>query len=230
MNKSILTYATLLLTLLAPISANSAIVHLDSGDTVDFWYDDADAGTLAYGTLEVRGDSIFATPTTFETSALNGQGETLFTNTGSVIVVAKDGYSFTGVDILEGGTYNTTGSGSVNVVSSLQVLDSNNFFNYETSFLNVSDLAAPGANTWQASLSYDMTTARWNTTNSIELTLNNWLYATSPEDDPTSTAVINKTLTGSSIGMSISTIPVPAAVWLFGSGLIALVGFARKRK
>jgi hypothetical protein len=28
----------------------------------------------------------------------------------------------------------------------------------------------------------------------------------------------------------VSAIPVPAAVWLFGSGLIGLVGVARRRK
>ncbi|MCW9006282.1 MAG: VPLPA-CTERM sorting domain-containing protein [Gammaproteobacteria bacterium] len=228
MNKSILTYTALSLALLAPFSANSAIVHLGSGNTVDFWYDDQDAGTLAYGTLQISGDTVYATPTTFETSALNGEGETLFTNTGSVIVVAKEGYSFAGVDLLEGGTYNTTGNGTVDIVSSLRVMDSANIFTQETNFLNISDLSATGANTWQGSFSYDMTTAMWNSTNSIELTLTNWLYATSPDAD--SSAVINKTLAGSSIGMSISTIPVPAAVWLFGSGLIALFGFVRKRK
>jgi len=29
---------------------------------------------------------------------------------------------------------------------------------------------------------------------------------------------------------TVSTVPVPAAVWLFGSGLIGLVGFARRKK
>jgi hypothetical protein len=28
----------------------------------------------------------------------------------------------------------------------------------------------------------------------------------------------------------VATVPVPAAVWLFGSGLIALVGMTRRRK
>jgi hypothetical protein len=31
-------------------------------------------------------------------------------------------------------------------------------------------------------------------------------------------------------GLSVATVPVPAAVWLFGSGLIALVGMTRRRK
>lgn len=30
--------------------------------------------------------------------------------------------------------------------------------------------------------------------------------------------------------VSVSTVPVPAAVWLFGSGLICLIGFARRKK
>lgn len=41
----------------------------------------------------------------------------------------------------------------------------------------------------------------------------------SPNIDVTSMTVI-----------SVSTVPVPAAVWLFGSGLIGLFGFARRRK
>jgi len=220
--------STMALAFLAPLAANSAIIHIGSGDTVDFYIDDADPGTLAYGTLQISGDTIFATPTTFEATASNGEGTNIFTNTGSVIVVAKEGYSFVGVDILEGGTYNTTGNGSVDAVSSLRVLDSDNIFTQETNFLNMSDLSAAGAHTWQGDLSYDMTTAMWDSTNSIELTLTNWLYATSP--DAGSTAVINKTLAGSSIGMSISTvIPIPAAAWLFGSGLIGLAGLASRK-
>lgn len=30
--------------------------------------------------------------------------------------------------------------------------------------------------------------------------------------------------------VSVSAVPVPAAVWLFGSGLIGLIGFARRKK
>jgi hypothetical protein len=38
---------------------------------------------------------------------------------------------------------------------------------------------------------------------------------------------------GSTLGMDLriqlTAVPVPAAVWLFGSGLIGLVGFARRK-
>ena len=45
------------------------------------------------------------------------------------------------------------------------------------------------------------------------------------------------TLTGASLttlfslnGLTVSSVPVPAAAWLFGSGLLGLSGFARRRK
>jgi len=215
------------LALLTSTTANSAIVYLGSGNTVDFYYDDADPGTLAYGTLQISGDTIYATPSTFEAVAVNGDGTSTFTNTGSVYAVAKNGYSFAGVDLLIGGNYDTTGNGSVAVTSSLRVMDSDNIFTQETNNLIISDLTAPGANSWQGTLSYDMNTGMWDSTNAIQLTLTNWLYATSPDSD--STALINQTLAGSSIGMAITTIPVPAAIWLFSSGLIGLVGFARRK-
>lgn len=33
-----------------------------------------------------------------------------------------------------------------------------------------------------------------------------------------------------SFGQATSVVPVPAAVWLFGSGLIGLIGIARRKK
>jgi len=40
----------------------------------------------------------------------------------------------------------------------------------------------------------------------------------------------SNTYNGSFIVNELSTVPVPAAVWLFGSGLIGLVGIARRKK
>lgn len=229
MNKLIKISATFAIALLSPAVANSAMVLAGSGNTVDFYYDDTDQGTLDFGTLQITGDTIFATPS-FGVTATDGTGITqTFQNIGSIFVVAKDGYSFSSIDIVEGGTYQTTGNGTVGLTGSIQVLDSNDpLFTNETSILGVSDLTVSGAVTpWEASLNYDMTTAMWVNTNSIQLTLTNTLFATSP--DLGSTAIINQTLAGSSMGMSITTIPVPAAVWLFGSGLIGLAGIARRR-
>lgn len=46
--------------------------------------------------------------------------------------------------------------------------------------------------------------------------------------DGAGTAITNVTYVGASV--SVSAVPVPAAVWLFGSGLIGMVGIARRRK
>lgn len=41
---------------------------------------------------------------------------------------------------------------------------------------------------------------------------------------------LNSSLTTATLGATINAVPVPAAVWLFGSGLIGLIGIARRKK
>ena len=61
-------------------------------------------------------------------------------------------------------------------------------------------------------------------------------YADTPDCDPANfkyncTLIWENETEGLGIaGISASTVPVPAAVWLFGSGLIGLVGIARRRR
>jgi hypothetical protein len=48
--------------------------------------------------------------------------------------------------------------------------------------------------------------------------------------DPTPTVwTLSANATGGTYSMTISAVPVPAAVWLFGSGLIGLIGIARRK-
>jgi len=37
-------------------------------------------------------------------------------------------------------------------------------------------------------------------------------------------------LSDGDIGMAVSAVPIPAAIWLFGSGLVGLIGLARRKK
>ena len=55
--------------------------------------------------------------------------------------------------------------------------------------------------------------------------------ATVPAGDPSGFGGVmyNFFLTGT-VGAAVSAVPVPAAVWLFGSGLLGLAGVARRRK
>ena len=59
------------------------------------------------------------------------------------------------------------------------------------------------------------------------LELQNNLFATTSNDGER--AWIEKKISAVEVGVSTTVIPVPAAVWLFGSGLLGLVGVARRR-
>lgn len=45
-----------------------------------------------------------------------------------------------------------------------------------------------------------------------------------------STSGWTETGSAAKLGMRISAVPIPAAIWLFGSGLISLIGIARRKK
>ena len=49
-------------------------------------------------------------------------------------------------------------------------------------------------------------------------------------DDGALQAFIEKKSVGVEVDIITTVIPVPAAIWLFGSGLLSLVGMARRKK
>lgn len=215
-------------------NATAALIHL-SGDTVDFYYDPVDVDPL-YGSINVSGDTIFALPTQFSTTASGGVIDTISAQ-GTIQVVAKDGYSLSSITVAEGGFYKIDNSASsVDVDAALRLFDFNdplagiglgteeNINLTLSSGLNIKD---GNLNSWSASGSFDMTTATWDGINHVGLSLTNLLTATSVDGG---IAYIDKNSVGG-VGFTFSTaVPVPAAVWLFGSGLIGLFGFARRKK
>jgi len=80
---------------------------------------------------------------------------------------------------------------------------------------------------WSASGGFDMKTSLWSDVTHVGLRLTNILTATGGVDG---LAYIDKSAVGA-IGFAVETavIPVPAAAWLFGSGLLALAGIARRK-
>jgi hypothetical protein len=42
--------------------------------------------------------------------------------------------------------------------------------------------------------------------------------------------IYDTALTAAEVGAMVSTVPVPAAVWLFGTGILGLIGFSKRRK
>jgi hypothetical protein len=212
--------------------AGSGLTVLE-GNSVCFLYDANDVSPL-YGTLSVSGDNIFATPDSFIAASADG-GSQQTTGIGTVRVVAKQGFELQEINVAERGNYIMSGSGSsVDVDASLDIFDWNAplFGSYDTSNLTVTGnltLADGSLHNWSASTSFDLTTAMWNGIDDVGLTLTNVLTAgTSMLGE---SASIQKTLSGTELITIFTTpIPVPAAVWLFGSGLLGLAAFIRRRK
>lgn len=212
------------------------------GTTVDFIYDDTNIDAL-FGTLQVSGDAIFVTPVDFNASSTDGvaahtAGTAIdFVNAiGTIQIVAKTGYAFEGINVGESGIYNMTGTSDVSMNASLRLFDFNDpvpVFGTEenTNLSSASDYTLnDGLNhNWVANGGFDMTTLTWDGINHVGLTLTNTLTATSGAGE---VAFIQKNGVGGDIVIDIKTIPaipVPAAFWLFGSGLLGLVGLARRK-
>jgi len=214
-------------------NAHAAIIHLP-GTTVDFYYDDAQPGMAAYGTLTVVGDSIFTQPSNFlaESIGVVGGNIDVFAAFGTITVVTKAGYQFTGAAVVQQGDYQANGTGaSVNSVGDLTVSDSSNAAtNAMTTMIN----SGLGINdgllqAWSSIGQFDLSTPIWDNVNSIELSLLSTLTATTSAFGE-SAFIQNKLVAGGLVTIETSPIPVPAALWLFVSGLLGLFGFARKAK
>lgn len=206
------------------------------GDTVIFKYTGTTSTMGLFGTVEVVGDSIVSFPTAFRADSTD-VGSVSIDDNGIIQVIAKSGYQIDGVNILERGDYLLDGAGaSVDVDGLASVWDWNNYtsggswVNQTLTIAGDLTIADSGIHTWTGSTVFDLSGSTWDGVNYIGLQLQNNLYATTTAQGER--AWIEKKIVGGGIDMSIITtvVPVPAAVWLFGSGLIGLIGFARRKR
>jgi len=216
--------------LLSSLSSANATIVTVNGDDVSFTYDDA---TL-YGTANVVGNTIFFFPTAFRAESTNGSPSSdSISETLSIEVNATTtGFSMSTFLISEDGDYRVDGSGAS--------VTANGFFRatslttpcgfppcQDEVLMNAGTLASTGTGIaqWSMGGSIDLgNTTGWGSDTSVNLTIQNNLSATTLASGEI--AWIEKKF---SVTVPM-VVPVPAAVWLFGSGLLGLIGIARRKK
>lgn len=206
-----------------------------NGSDVSFTYDDANTGL--FGSPTVAGNTIFFTPTDFIAQSTNGAGTVITSSTVNIVVTPNQGKAITSLSLTERGDYSLNGDGSaVGIGGQLRVFSMNDPINVEdSSFITSASNLAINDNhyhNWTAGAGVDLTGAQWAKTSAVNMTLENILEATTSGTSP-SKAYIEKKFAGVGITVGLvppASVPVPAAAWLFGSGLFGLIGVARRER
>jgi len=214
----------MLLSLFAASSASAALVTLD-GDNIVYVYetdDNVDALAL-FGAPDIVGDTVRFLSSTFRAESNNGEGAV--TETANFIfkrVYSKDGADIANIEVTEFGDYEISGGDTAEadvLLTASSNVDLSDFTSGSDSFDAAGD--SGGLMTWQMVAAVNPGAAFTFDANDLALSLQNTLRAVT--DANGETAWIQKKLT-----LVASTIPVPAAVWLFGSAL-GLLGWLRRR-
>jgi len=221
--------AIVLSSLLVATTAQSAIIT-QNGTDISFTYDDS----TFFGTGTVVGNSISFLPTDFLAESLNGAGSVSLTDTLDVTIESiTTNYTMSMFTLAEFGDYRLDGANASVDASAWFLVDSATT-NCGTFACSDSDIFTAGTLTdtagelaaWNLGGAIDLAnTAGWGSDTKVILQLQNNLLATTESDNEI--AFIQKKKGG--IGIMVNPVPVPAAVWLFGSGLIGLVGLARRK-
>ena len=217
----------------AVMPARAAVVTLNGTD-VSFTFDDA---TL-FGPGTVVGNSLFFTPTNFRAESADGAGADTASETLIITVEATTAnYVIDMLAMVEQGDYildqnggtdaQVTASGYLGVTSNTTTCGI--FACSDSSIFNVPGLTDTGGATqgWSDGTSVDLgAVAGWGSDTKLTVSFQNNLGATTLNLGEY--AMIQKK--SGAIGLVVNPIPVPAAVWLFGSGVLGLVAVARRRK
>jgi len=200
------------------------------GINLCFSYDDA---TL-YGTGQVIGNNIFFLSTGFDAESLNGEGLVTVDDMIEITIsvnAATPEYVLTGVALAEQGDYLLNGAGASVSVSGTLELESVSQGYTDMSAYDAGPLTNQGALTqWDLDDNILLSdTAGWNYDDAVVLNLYNVLTADTAANGEQ--AFIEKKIGAFAVGLDfeVNVIPIPAAVWLFGSALAGL-GFVRRRQ
>lgn len=227
-------------------TAGAAIVTV-SGTLFDVRYDDAQLNPLSgqfslFGAPIISGSNIIFQPNNLFALSTS-DGLVSVPATFNLTVIAKpNGPAISGLSLVELGDFSLTGSGSyVNVGGQLIAYDAANFFSYTTN--NIA-MVSPANTANTVTAPPNVQNANWAATaalsaaqnplpfanpDGVNVVLENQLQAFAPASDPNSLAFIQKKVTGNTVTLTVTQVPVPAAGLLLAGGFLGLLGAARRR-
>jgi hypothetical protein len=141
-------------------------------------------------------------------------------DTVTMTLTAPENYLITSILYVENGTAETSADSVAGVNGAITVGGIPVNFNPEVIGPN-----SGGEVTWEI---MPIPLALAGGVDSVTVTITNSLSALAFEPD--ASARIEKTDAVLTLGLTPTAIPIPAAVWLFGSGLLGLIGVARRKK
>ncbi len=229
-------------------SAQAAIVQVDN-PSVNYIleYDDTLLGLYGAPTISVTGNVEYTPSEDFRAASGFGFCSTPFTgspfcNVGSELnltLIARSGFAFDSISLTEGGAYMKKGaSASVGVGGLMDVFEGGTIggeYAFGSIIAGTTFVADNIFHPWTASAFADLTGSNWNGINTIDIVVDNSLTAfTAPSSSDEAEIQKEYVAAGVSLGIDMNggaggAVPVPAAVWLFASGLFGLVGVARRK-
>jgi hypothetical protein len=215
-----------------------------TGTDFDVIYDPTTLGL--FGSLSLSGNTLEFTPNNFIATSLNGAGVATptggATTASNIQLVANPGFQFGSLQLTELGDYLLSGSGSsVSVSGELIAFDgdstSNPVLTYTTSTITPTGPLTTNngqAVNWTATAAIDNTTptvsggSTWLAgAQTVDVSIENLLSASTDSAD--SEALIQKKALFGGVGLTVTPVPLPGTVLLFGSAL-AFLGFGNRRR
>lgn len=222
MNNLKLLFVSIIITFAG--AAHSTMETIE-GDTVSFHFDSALTGL--FGDPSVVGDTISFNPVDFTAIANNDDGRVITNETFNIEVMGKGGNQLVSAALVERGDYmlDPLGGGVafVGVAGQLRAVDSTDPFQFLTDDIEAQDpFVDTGLKTenWEANASLDLSSF---STDKAVLTIENILVA------GTQSLLDGAFIEKKQVFLSVSAIPVPAAVWFMGTAMLGLLTVGRRK-